>query len=90
MAEDNKANEVILSFLQDIVAANKRNEVLIKEADERHHNMERSHDTKMATIEEKYQEQLKTLQTDLERERYGCKMEFHVTSSACKASFLTC
>ncbi|WAR18242.1 NINL-like protein [Mya arenaria] len=54
---------------QDLGEANARNALLAKEVDERHANMEKASHTKLLAIEQKYQEQIKTLQGDLDKER---------------------
>ncbi|XP_052767676.1 ninein-like protein isoform X2 [Mya arenaria] len=65
---------------QDLGEANARNALLAKEVDERHANMEKASHTKLfkllcgikstyIAIEQKYQEQIKTLQGDLDKER---------------------
>ena len=51
--------------------------MLIREADERHSNQERQHESRISTTEQKYQEQLKTLQSQLEKDRWDkCGMFF--------------
>lgn len=54
---------------QDLTEANARNALLAKEVDERHLQIEQSTEKKLSSIEKKYQEQLKVLQSELEQER---------------------
>ncbi|XP_060081776.1 ninein-like protein [Ylistrum balloti] len=54
---------------QDLTEANLRNTKLAKEVDERHAHMEQSTERKLLTVEKKYQEQVKMLQSELEHER---------------------
>ncbi|XP_061164578.1 ninein-like [Saccostrea echinata] len=54
---------------QDLTEANSRNALLAKEVDERHLQIEQSTEKKLSSIEKKYQEQLRGLQTELEQER---------------------
>ncbi|XP_056021041.1 ninein-like protein isoform X3 [Ostrea edulis] len=54
---------------QDLTEANSRNALLAKEVDERHLQIEQSTEKKLSSIEKKYQDQLKGLQSELEQER---------------------
>ncbi|XP_052276394.1 ninein-like protein isoform X3 [Dreissena polymorpha] len=53
----------------DLSEANARNALLAKEVDERHANMEKSTQEQLLSIEQKYSDQVKALQSDLDRER---------------------
>ncbi|XP_074647140.1 uncharacterized protein LOC141903070 isoform X9 [Tubulanus polymorphus] len=53
----------------DLQEANARINFLVHEGDERYHNLESTKNKEIQTVERKYQEQLKTLQSDLEQER---------------------
>ncbi|KAK3610897.1 hypothetical protein CHS0354_017499 [Potamilus streckersoni] len=53
----------------DLSEANARNSLLVKEVDERHAHMEKSTETKLFSVEKKYQEQIKNLQLELDGER---------------------
>ncbi|XP_021369452.1 ninein-like protein isoform X3 [Mizuhopecten yessoensis] len=54
---------------QDLSEANLRNIKLAKEVDERHAHMEQSTERKLLTVEKKYHDQVKMLQSELEHER---------------------
>lgn len=54
---------------QDLSEANTRNSLLAKEVDERHAHLEQSSEKKLVTVERKYQEQIKNLQSQLDDER---------------------
>ncbi|KAL3873034.1 hypothetical protein ACJMK2_036196 [Sinanodonta woodiana] len=53
----------------DLSEANARNSLLVKEVDERHAHMEKSTESKLFSVEKKYQEQIKNLQVELDGER---------------------
>ncbi|KAK3093147.1 hypothetical protein FSP39_011849 [Pinctada imbricata] len=66
---------------QDLGEANSRNAMLAKEVDERHLHMEQTAEKKLMSIEKKYQDQIRGLQTELdqEREQYSSQAALHKT-----------